>query len=32
VSRRVRNVHLDARGDWVGVERWWLDPGGRAAP
>lgn len=28
---RLRNVELDARGDWVGVERWWLLPGLRRA-
>lgn len=26
VSRRLRDVHLDARGDWFGVDRWWIDP------
>lgn len=25
ISRRVQGVTLDARGDWVGIERWWLD-------
>ncbi|HEX8244626.1 MAG TPA: ABC transporter substrate-binding protein [Longimicrobium sp.] len=29
VSRRVHGVSLDARGDWVGVERWWIDPRAR---
>ncbi|HEX6746803.1 MAG TPA: ABC transporter substrate-binding protein, partial [Longimicrobium sp.] len=29
ISRRVQGVALDARGDWVGVERWWLEPRGR---
>ncbi|MBV9108304.1 MAG: hypothetical protein JO306_02730 [Gemmatimonadetes bacterium] len=29
VSRRVHGVALDARGDWVGVERWWVDREGR---
>ena len=24
VSRRLHGVHLDARGDWVGVDRWWI--------
>jgi peptide/nickel transport system substrate-binding protein len=23
---RMRNVHPDARGDWVGASRWFLDP------
>jgi peptide/nickel transport system substrate-binding protein len=23
---RLRNVHPDARGDWVGASRWFLDP------
>jgi peptide/nickel transport system substrate-binding protein len=26
---RVRGVEVDARGDWVGVTRWWLNPAGR---
>jgi peptide/nickel transport system substrate-binding protein len=26
IGRRVHGVALDARGDWVGVERWWVDP------
>ena len=26
VNRRVQNVHLDARGDWVGIDRWWITP------
>lgn len=26
IGRRVRGVALDARGDWVGVERWWIEP------
>ena len=29
VSRRVRGAEPDARGDWVGVERWWIAPGMR---
>jgi peptide/nickel transport system substrate-binding protein len=29
VSRRLHDVHLDARGDWVGVDRWWIDPAAR---
>ena len=32
VSRRLRGVHPDSRGDFVGVERWWIPPalrGGR---
>jgi peptide/nickel transport system substrate-binding protein len=28
VSRRLRNVRPDARGDYVGVERWWVDTTG----
>jgi hypothetical protein len=28
VSRRVHGVALDARGDWVGIERWWVDRDG----
>jgi peptide/nickel transport system substrate-binding protein len=26
VNRRVQGVKLDARGDWVGVDRWWIAP------
>jgi peptide/nickel transport system substrate-binding protein len=26
VHERLRNVHPDARGDWVGAARWYLDP------
>lgn len=26
VSRRVQDVNPDARGDWVGIERWWILP------
>ena len=29
VHERLRNVHPDARGDWVGVSDWWLLPGSR---
>ncbi|HEV7590458.1 MAG TPA: ABC transporter substrate-binding protein [Longimicrobium sp.] len=29
VNRRVHDVHLDARGDWVGIDRWWITPGMR---
>jgi peptide/nickel transport system substrate-binding protein len=29
VGRRVQDVHLDARGDWVGVDRWWILPSAR---
>ncbi|MFL5540112.1 MAG: ABC transporter substrate-binding protein [Longimicrobiaceae bacterium] len=29
INRRVQGVALDARGDWVGVERWWIEPPGR---
>jgi peptide/nickel transport system substrate-binding protein len=24
IGRRVHGVALDARGDWVGIDRWWL--------
>ncbi|HEX7242997.1 MAG TPA: ABC transporter substrate-binding protein, partial [Longimicrobiaceae bacterium] len=30
VSSRLRNVRPDARGDFVGVDEWWIVPGGRA--
>jgi peptide/nickel transport system substrate-binding protein len=26
VSNRLRNVIPDARGDWVGIDRWWIVP------
>src|SRR5690606_41502401 len=26
VHERLRNVNPDARGDWVGVDRWWILP------
>lgn len=29
VSSRLRNVHPDARGDFVGVDEWWILPGAR---
>jgi peptide/nickel transport system substrate-binding protein len=29
VHERLRNVHVDARGDWVGVTDWWLLPSSR---
>jgi peptide/nickel transport system substrate-binding protein len=25
IGRRVQGVALDARGDWVGIDRWWLE-------
>lgn len=31
VSERLRNVHPDARGELVGVDRWWIVPGMRRA-
>ncbi|HEX5521636.1 MAG TPA: ABC transporter substrate-binding protein [Longimicrobiaceae bacterium] len=29
VSDRLRNVNPDARGDWLGAERWWILPNQR---
>jgi len=26
VNRRVHGVVMDARGEWLGLRRWWLDP------
>ena len=26
VSRRLRDVRMDARGEWVGVRDWWIAP------
>ncbi|HEX8695319.1 MAG TPA: ABC transporter substrate-binding protein [Longimicrobium sp.] len=31
VHERLRNVHPDARGDWVGARGWYLAPGQRGA-
>jgi peptide/nickel transport system substrate-binding protein len=31
VSSRLRNVHSDPRGDWVGADRWWILPQQRGA-
>jgi peptide/nickel transport system substrate-binding protein len=30
VSDRLRNVKPDARGDWVGIDKWWIAPDQRA--
>ena len=30
VRNRLRNVHPDARGDWVGAKDWWILPGARS--
>lgn len=29
ISRRVQDARPDVRGDWVGVDRWWILPGMR---
>jgi peptide/nickel transport system substrate-binding protein len=29
VNKRVRNVVMDARGDWLNIKDWYLDPGSR---
>lgn len=29
VSRRIKNVEMDARGEWVNLRRWYIDPTGR---
>lgn len=29
VANRLRNVHPDARGDFAGVDEWWILPGAR---
>jgi peptide/nickel transport system substrate-binding protein len=29
VSRRLRDVHPDPRGDWVGAAEWWIAPADR---
>jgi peptide/nickel transport system substrate-binding protein len=30
VQERLRNVHSDARGDWVGIDRWYVNDGPRS--
>lgn len=32
LSRRVQGARPDARGDWVGVDRWWILPSLRGGP
>jgi hypothetical protein len=29
VNRRVKNVVMDARGEWVNIKDWYLDPASR---
>ena len=29
VNRRVRNVVMDARGEWLNIKDWYLDPASR---
>ncbi|HEU4559144.1 MAG TPA: ABC transporter substrate-binding protein [Longimicrobium sp.] len=29
INQRVQDARPDARGDWVGIERWWIRPGMR---
>ena len=29
VNRRVHGIQLDARGEWVSVRSWWIDPASR---
>jgi peptide/nickel transport system substrate-binding protein len=29
VNVRLRDVHMDVRGEWVSVGRWWIDPASR---
>lgn len=29
VNRRVHGIRLDARGEWVSVRSWWIDPASR---
>jgi peptide/nickel transport system substrate-binding protein len=31
VNRRVQGARPDARGDWVGIDRWWIQPSMRGA-
>lgn len=29
MNRRLENVRMDVRGDWVNLKDWWIDPGQR---
>lgn len=29
INRRLQNVEMDARGEWINVREWWFDPDGR---
>ena len=29
VNNRVKDVEMDARGEWVGVRHWYMDPASR---
>ena len=29
VNRRVKNVEMDARGDWLNIRSWYIDPASR---
>lgn len=29
VNRRLKNVRMDVRGEWVDIKDWWIDPGQR---
>ena len=29
VNTRVQNLEMDARGEWLGIRRWYIDPGRR---
>ena len=29
VNRRVKNVEMDARGDWLNIRSWYVDPASR---
>jgi len=29
INRRLRDVEMDARGEWINIRKWWLDPAAR---
>jgi len=32
INRRLRNVEMDVRGDWMNIREWWIAPGDRRGP
>jgi len=29
INRRLKDVEMDARGEWINIRQWWLDPAAR---